>query len=303
MPESVLWPRATVKATLTALSFTRPLASVTLVLTQVAEGVQIHVSVFCQNNTVVVRGGTGVLLVDAGVHAEELECLANDLADSGQTVVAAFSTHPHWDHMLWNSRLGAVPRYSTWFCTTTARERLAGGIDAHRFGIPEQVSLDLLGDLTGLAAGTVEIPWDGPRIRIIEHQAHAPGHAALFIEDAGVLVAGDMLSDVFVPMLDLNGAVDPIEDYLTALRLFEDVADSVGVVIPGHGSVGVGSKVGDRIARDRAYVEALRDSRVLTDPRVGPPAVPGWEFVADVHARQVEALARRNGNDGLSAAR
>ena len=30
------------------------------------------------------------------------------------------------------------------------------------------------------------VPWDGPRIRIVEHQAHAPGHAALLIEDAGI---------------------------------------------------------------------------------------------------------------------
>jgi glyoxylase-like metal-dependent hydrolase (beta-lactamase superfamily II) len=48
----------------------------------------------------------------------------------------------------------------------------------------------------GLPAGTARIPWDGPQIRIIEHQAHAPGHAALLMEERGVLVAGDMLSDV-----------------------------------------------------------------------------------------------------------
>ncbi len=272
-------------------------------LTQVAEGVQIHVSVFCQSNAVVVGGNAGVLLIDAGVHADELECLANDLADAGQTVVAALSTHPHWDHMLWSPRFGVVPRYSTALCATTARERLAGGIDARRFGIPEEVSLDLLGDLTGLPPGAEQVPWGGPRIRIIEHQAHAPGHAALFIEDTGVLVAGDMLSDVFIPMLDLNGALDPIEDYLSALRLFEDVADGVQTVIPGHGSVGVGGEVGDRIARDRAYVEALRDSRNPSDPRVGPPAVLGWEFVADVHARQIEALALRDGNEASPAKR
>jgi glyoxylase-like metal-dependent hydrolase (beta-lactamase superfamily II) len=48
----------------------------------------------------------------------------------------------------------------------------------------------------------------GPQVRIIEHQAHAPGHAALLIEERGVLVAGDMLSDVLIPMLDLNGTAD-----------------------------------------------------------------------------------------------
>ena len=63
------------------------------------------------------------------------------------------------------------------------------------------------------------------------------GHAALLIEDRGVLVAGDMLSDVLIPMLDLQAA-NPIEDYLAALRLLEGVAGDVDVVVPGHGSVG-----------------------------------------------------------------
>ncbi|HJS93930.1 MAG TPA: MBL fold metallo-hydrolase [Solirubrobacteraceae bacterium] len=72
-----------------------------------------------------------------------------------------------------------------------------------------------------LPAEANQIPWDGPRVRIIEHQAHAHGHAALLIEERRVLVAGDTLSDVLIPLLDLNDGADPIEDYLTALRLLE----------------------------------------------------------------------------------
>jgi glyoxylase-like metal-dependent hydrolase (beta-lactamase superfamily II) len=138
--------------------------------------VLVHESEFCQSNAVVVQGRAGVLLVDPGVHDDELDCLATDLADSGQTVVAGFSTHPHWDHLLWHARLGAPPRYGTARCAATARDRLSDGIDARRLGIPEQVPLDLLGLLTGLPAETERIPWDGPQVRIIEHDAHAPGH-------------------------------------------------------------------------------------------------------------------------------
>ena len=65
-------------------------------LRQVAEGVLIHESEFCQSNAVVVQGRAGVLLIDPGVHGYEMAALANDLSDSGQTVVAGFSTHPHW---------------------------------------------------------------------------------------------------------------------------------------------------------------------------------------------------------------
>src|SRR6266540_3218575 len=269
------------------------------VLRQVAEGVLIHESEFCQSNAVVVHGRAGVLLIDPGLHGYEMACLANDLSDLGQTVVAGFSTHPHWDHLLWHARLGAAPRYGTSRCAATARDRLSGGVDAvaKAAGIPEQVPLDLLGLITGLPAETAQIPWDGPGVRIIEHQAHAPGHASLLIEERGVLVAGDMLSDVLIPMLDMNAA-DPIEDYLAALRLLESAAGDVDVLVPGHGSIGGADQVHARIDQDRAYVHALRDARVPSDPRVGPSAKDGWDWVAGVHARQLQRLARRSERDG-----
>src|SRR3954469_8831753 len=183
-------------------------------LTQVAEGVLVHQSEFVQSNAVVVQGPAGALLIDPGVTGDEIACLANDLRTSGQPVVAGFSTHPHWDHLLWHAELGAAPRYGTARCAATVRDRLSDPGAKARVAtlipadIVEQVPLDLLGLLSGLPAETARIPWDGPRVRIIEHQAHAPGHAALLIEDRGVLVAGDMLSDVLGPMLDLNGTAD-----------------------------------------------------------------------------------------------
>src|SRR6266540_2458963 len=205
------------------------------VLRQVAEGVLIHESEFCQSNAVVVHGRAGVLLIDPGVHGDE---------------------------------------------------------------IAEQVPLDLLGLITGLPAEMAQIPWDGPQVRIIEHQAHAPGHAALLIEERGVLVAGDMLSDVLIPMLDLNDTADPIENYLAALRLLEGAADDVDVLVPGHGSIGGADQVHARIDQDRAYVHALRDAGVPGDPRVGPSATFGKDWLPGMHERQLQHLARRRERDG-----
>jgi len=50
-------------------------------LTQVADGVPIHQSEFCQSNAVVVQGRAGVLLIDPGVHGHEMAALANDLRE------------------------------------------------------------------------------------------------------------------------------------------------------------------------------------------------------------------------------
>ncbi|MGP3920982.1 MBL fold metallo-hydrolase [Nonomuraea sp. 10N515B] len=265
----------------------------------------VHESEFVQSNAVVVQGRAGVLLIDPGVTGSEIDCLANDLRELGQPVVAGFSTHPDWDHVLWHARLGEVPRYGTARCAAYMRDLLSDAGAKARIAdhlleteIAGQVPLDLLGLITGLPAETAQIPWDGPHIRIIEHQAHAPGHAALLIEERGVLIAGDMLSDVLIPMLD-NSTNDPIEDYLTALRLLEEVADDVDVVVPGHGSVGGADQVRARINQDRAYVHALRDGRDPSDDaRIGPSAKPGWEWVSDVHTGQLQSLAQRSERDG-----
>ena len=273
-------------------------------LRQVADGVLIHESEFCQSNAVVVHGRAGVLLIDPGIYGSEMACLANDLSESGQTVVAGFSTHDHWDHVLWHARFGAAPRYGTARCAATVRDELSDAGWKARIAewippdIAEQISWDLFGLITGLPAETARIPWDGPQVRIVEHQAHAPGHAALLIEERGVLVAGDMLSDVLIPMLDLDDTADPIEDYLAALRLLEGVAGDVDVLVPGHGSIGGADQVRARIDQDRAYVHALRDAHVPSDPRVGPSAKSGWEWVSDVHARQLQRLAQRSERDG-----
>jgi glyoxylase-like metal-dependent hydrolase (beta-lactamase superfamily II) len=272
------------------------------VLRQVAEGVWIHQSDVIQTNTVVVQGRAGVLLVDPGVRGDEMACLAKDLSDLEQPVVAGFSTHPHWDHLLWHASLGAAPRYGTARCATTVRDRLSDADAKARIvklippDIVEQVPLDLLGRITSLPAETEQIPWDGPEVRIIEHQAHAPGHAVLVIEERSVLIAGDTLSDVLIPLLDFNGTADPIEDYFDALRLIESEANDFEVVVPGHGSAGGAGQIHARIKQDRAYLHALRDAQVVSDPRVGPSATYDW--LPGVHERQLKTIARRREDDG-----
>jgi glyoxylase-like metal-dependent hydrolase (beta-lactamase superfamily II) len=85
-------------------------------LRQVAAGVLAHESEFIESNAVVVHGEAGVLLIDAGITADEMVAIADDLRRLGEPVVAGFSTHPHWDHLLWNARLGDAPRYGTARC-------------------------------------------------------------------------------------------------------------------------------------------------------------------------------------------
>ncbi|MEL4318330.1 MBL fold metallo-hydrolase [Leifsonia sp. YIM 134122] len=268
-------------------------------LKQVAEGVLVHESECIQSNAVAVEGDAGVLLVDPGITRAEMSTLAADLRDRGRPVVAGFATHPHWDHVLWHPTLGDAPRYGTADCAASVRDLLATPdweADVAE-GLPpefaDDIPMEMLGLITGVPAGASLIPWDGTDVRIIEHRAHSEGHAALLVEQPRVLIAGDMLSDVLVPMLDM-AAENPIDDYLAALMMLDRVVGDVDVVVPGHGSVGGGDHLRERIERDRAYVLALRDGRTPSDPRIGPAAQPGWEWVSDVHDWQLQALARRS---------
>ena len=212
-------------------------------LTEVVPGVLVNQSSVLESNATVVQGDDGVLLVDPGLTSAELAQLAGGLR---QPVVAGFATHPHWDHVLWHVDLGDVPRYGTPTCAAEMRalltsenwpDRVAGAMPEEAAGeVPVD---DLFGRITALDATAV--PWNGPTVRVIAHEGHAPGHAALLVEQSGVLIADDMLSDVFVPIV--SRAETAIDDYLDALDLLE--ATGALVVIPGHGSVG--TKPGDYV--------------------------------------------------------
>ncbi|MEU4197310.1 MBL fold metallo-hydrolase [Kribbella sp. NPDC026611] len=179
----------------------------------------------------------------------------------GIPVIAGFSTHPHWDHLLWHSRFGDVPRYATApnvQLATAARERAQAMAAESADGIP----LELIGLLTPLPADGGPVPGE-----LIEHDAHAIGHAAVLLADRGVLIAGDMLSDVLIPMLDPRRP-NQLPAYEAALDRLSEAAQYVDVLIPGHGAVAERTEIAARIAADRAYLNALRQGDEPTDPRL-----------------------------------
>ncbi len=230
-------------------------------LTEVADGVWVWQSEWVWTNSIVLRGEDGLILVDPGIEGSELDRLADEVERLGTPVVAGFSTHPHWDHLLWHSRFGEVPRYGTAACArvaTEARERAQAAAAEEASGIP----LELVALLTPLPADGGPLPGE-----IIEHQAHAVGHAAILLADRRVLLAGDLLSDVLIPLFDPRQD-DQVGAYEMALELVGEAAKQVDVVVPGHGAVAEGPEVAARLAADRAYIEALRRGEEPVDARL-----------------------------------
>jgi hydroxyacylglutathione hydrolase len=124
-----------------------------------------------------------------------------------------------------------------------------------------------------------EIEWAGPRAVVFAHNAHAPGHGAVLLPEAGVLIAGDMCSDIEIPLLD-TGAADPFGDYRHGLGLLASVP-GVNVIVPGHGHVGDRAEFRRRVAADFAYLDAVEAGTDPADPRLST------DWLKSEHARQL----------------
>ena len=211
-----------------------------------------------------------------------------------QPVVAGFSTHPDWDHVLWHAKLGEAP------CTQPLRgfmrdllsnadwkARVAEGLPPE---IAEEIPLDLFGLITGLPAESAQIPWDGPHVRIIGIRRMPCSHAALLIEDRGVLVAGDMLSNVLIPFLDLDAPMTRSRTislgcgcsraWRTTLMFSSQVTgQSAELIRCAHDRTGPRMRAG------------LADAHAPIDPRIGPSSPAGK--VSDSHTWQAHSLAQK----------
>ena len=189
-----------------------------LMLTEVADGVLVHESRFCQSNAVVVRGADGVLLVDAGVHDDELACLADDVSRLGQGVRPGLLDAPALGPPAVASRSGrrAPLRHGD---LRGDRQRQAGG---RRRGNGQGGRHPRRGAARPARPGHRPARRDGAdplgRSGRAGRRAPGPRPRSRGAGDRGtrVLVAGDMLSDVLIPMLDGFAPV-PVEDYLAAL--------------------------------------------------------------------------------------
>ncbi len=235
-------------------------------LTEICAGIFVATGdLYVTNSTVVSGTDGGCLVIDPAVTVGEVAGLAADLGRLSLRPRAGFATHPHWDHVLWSSGLGAdVPRYAAPLAVAVAereRSRLIEGVQKSAPGH----DLELFGRLTPLGPPADAIEWDGPSALVVTHQGHAPGHSAVFLPDSGTLVAGDMCSDIEMPLLDLDRA-DPVGDYLAALDQLS--ALPVARVIPGHGRVGDAAEFRRRVQADIAYLVSLQRGDDLRDPRM-----------------------------------
>jgi glyoxylase-like metal-dependent hydrolase (beta-lactamase superfamily II) len=79
---------------------------------------------------------------------------------------------------------------------------------------------------------------------------------SLWIDWAGILVAGDYLSAVEIPMIGEGGSIDA---YVATLERLRPLVATAQFVVPGHGTVLGSEKALLVLDEDLAYLEALSE--------------------------------------------
>jgi len=233
-------------------------------LNEVLPGVYVATSrQYATTTTVVVSDHRTALVVDPAWDTDELQAIANDLLTREVTVEVGVSTHFHYDHLLWHPDLGDAPRFASEKTVEILSEKRTEFLGMLGEDWPPELGT-LFGRVSALPADS-HIPWTGPTATPILHNAHARGHLALWIADSSLLIAGDMLSDIEIPLPAETD--DGLADYVEALDLLEPWVSEAKILVPGHGSVTQDPI--SRLSADREYVDALRQGRPVNDDRLG----------------------------------
>lgn len=203
---------------------------------EVTAGVWVVTSRLYQTTSTIVAWDDKALLIDPAWTPDELEGLAATIADLGLSVTCGYSTHAHYDHLLWHAAFGEPPRWATARTVevvATERERLVAQLGETL----ARVVGDAFARVAPLQGSFLPEPFgsDGPDepIEVIVHDGHCPGHGALWFPERELLVAADMLSDFEFP---LPFDPDDLPAYLTGLERLTPYVGRAKYLITGHGS-------------------------------------------------------------------
>ena len=204
------------------------------------------------------EGGAESFVVDSPVLPEELEMLPSVLSQAGFPAPSGLlATHADWDHVLAPLAFPGTPLG----CAESSAARLReepGEAQRELRSFDEELYLERprplgLGAIQALPVpGHLEI---GERsLELHETGGHTPDGMAILAEWAGVLIAGDYLSEIEIPMLNPGAN---IEAYLATLQRLRPLLDRVEHVVPGHGPVLAPERAVAILEEDVAYLGDL----------------------------------------------
>jgi glyoxylase-like metal-dependent hydrolase (beta-lactamase superfamily II) len=250
------------------------------------EDVVVVVSRAFQTTCTLVRSQTEAFCIDSPVFPDELEIVPAIAQQAGFGVVGLLATHADWDHLLGGYAFPEAPLGAA----ETSAARLMNEIGTPQRELrafDEELYVERPRPLSLPGAQQLPVPGHvsvGEReLELHPADGHTEDGMAVWIPWARVLVAGDYVSPVEIPMLSAGGSATA---YLATLRRLEALVEQADHVVPGHGEPLDGARAAAILREDRAYVEGLLD-----DPAsVALPIARRSGEQRRIHAQNVERV-------------
>jgi glyoxylase-like metal-dependent hydrolase (beta-lactamase superfamily II) len=210
-----------------------------------------------QTTATALRAGGEAALIDSPYFPDELEALPGLLAGAGFEPDGLLATHADFDHLL--GRL-AFPGLALGLGEASverlhrepgAAQRELRSCDAE-FYVARAAPL-ALGQVQALPVpGRVEL--GGEELELHPAEGHTSDGVAVFARSLGVLVVGDYLSDLEIPMVSAGGS---LSSYRATLARLSPLVEAAEVVVPGHGSPHDRDVALRLLDEDVVYLDAL----------------------------------------------
>jgi glyoxylase-like metal-dependent hydrolase (beta-lactamase superfamily II) len=221
----------------------------------------VFVSSVWQTTCTAVRAEDETFVIDSPVYPDELEAIPAVLEQAGFLVSnppALLATHADWDHLL--GRLAFAS--AALGCGESTAARLLGepGAAARELGrfddehyVVRPAPLQL-GSVQALPVPGHLTIGSGHELELHPTGGHTADGTAIAIPWARVLVCGDYLSPVEIPMISEGGSRAAYADTLRRLR---ELVEGAETVVPGHGGPLTQERARTVLEDDAAYLDAL----------------------------------------------
>jgi len=218
----------------------------------------VFISRVWQTTCTVVRAGGEGFVIDSPVYPDELEALPDVLEQAEFPVSGLLATHADWDHLLGRLAFPGAPLG----CGERSARRIAEELGAAQRELKrfdEEHYVEGRGALALSALQELPVPGRlelGTQLELELHPAdgHTEDGMAIWNPRGRVLVCGDYLSPVEIPMISEGGSLERYRATLERLQVFIQQA---GAIVPGHGAPMKPDRAQAIYMEDLAYLDAL----------------------------------------------
>ena len=210
-----------------------------------------------QTTATALRAGDECMLVDSPYFPDELEALPELLGQSGFDVRSLLATHADFDHLLGRE---AFPQLALGVAESTALRLRAepGSAQRELRQQDQELYVDRPRPLSLGQAQALPVPGKlelgSSELELHPAEGHVEDGMAIFAPEAGLLLCGDYLSPVEIPMISPGGSLDA---YTGTLARLSGLVERADYVVPGHGTPLARDRALRILDEDASYLEAL----------------------------------------------